>query len=313
MSVPAFQDLLLPTLEAIAKGQERPVAIREEVRRRQGLSEDDVAEKLPKSPQSVFVNRIAWCLVYLKQAGMIEKLGHGRYRVTDTGRAVLAKSPVYLQVADLKEIAGFSEWHKRGFQGSLPSRRLNHDSDQEAYHQDYDRTPSERVAGLQEEVDAALDVNLLDKLLTLTPVQFEARVLQVLRAMGYAAAPGATTEHTGRSGDAGFDGVIYQDALGMDVIYVQAKQYGRDRTVNRPDIQAFAGSLEGAGADKGVFITTAQFSAGAVQFAHRIAKRLVLIDGQKLTAYMRIYNIGTRTLHTIEIKDIDQNFFDDDF
>lgn len=170
-------------------------------------------------------------------------------------------------------------------------------------------TPREQLVNAVEEANAAVAAELLERIRERDPAFLEQMVLRLLTAMGYGGRAGAA-EHLGRSGDQGLDGVIRQDALGLDRVYVQAKRYGADHSVGRPEIQAFVGALHGAQADRGVFIATSRFTADAREYAERVPARIVLIDGIRLTELMVLHNVGVQEEETFVLKRVDEDFFD---
>jgi restriction system protein len=172
-------------------------------------------------------------------------------------------------------------------------------------------TPEEAIDGAEKEISGNLQSQLLERIFELSPTFFEQLVLELIVKMGYGGAKGAIAERTGGSGDEGFDGIVNEDPLGLDKIYLQAKRYGKDKTIGRPLLQQFAGALAGKGASKGVFITTSSFSSGAIEFAKQVPQRPILIDGEKLTKLMIQYGVGVRVERTVEIKRIDLDYFEE--
>lgn len=311
MAVPNFQSLFYPTLEAVAAGNQRPREIRTHIKEKLGLTDEDVKELLPAGRTRKFVNRVAWSLSYLKRAELIEAPERGQYVITETGQQALRDEPQELTIKHLRKYGQFADWYRpsaKSASGEMEEARSG--TAQGAVVQQ--QSPSERAEGLQQEANEAVEAELLDRLVSLTAEQFERRVLAVLSALGYSTSGEESSIHRGQSGDAGLDGEIKQDALGIDVIYIQAKKYAKNNTVGRPELQAFAGSLEAEGGNKGVFITTGKFTSDAIKYVEKVGKTIVLIDGKRLVQLMRQYDVGTITRMTVAIKDIDENFFQED-
>lgn len=172
-------------------------------------------------------------------------------------------------------------------------------------------TPEEAIQGAEEEITGNLQSQLLDRIFELSPSFFEQLVVDLIVAMGYGGSRGTVAQRLGKSGDEGIDGIVNEDPLGLDVVYLQAKRYAKDNTIGRPIIQQFAGALVGQGAAKGVFITTSSFSSGAIEFAEQVPQKIILIDGEKLAKLMIQYGVGVRIERTVEIKRIDLDYFEE--
>ncbi|AGZ43864.1 restriction endonuclease [Actinoplanes friuliensis] len=295
MSLPDYQKLMLPVLTVVGAAGEADVAgIREKVAGELGISEADRALTHPRGTR-IFDNRVHWAVTYLSQAKLLTRVGRGVVAITDRGKVLLDERPATI---DRKLLTRFEEF--RGFMDR--ARRKGADPEPTTATSE---TPKDRVESAIEEVNAALADDLLTRIRQREPLFFERLVLVLLKEMGYGA-----PEHLGRSGDEGVDGVIRQDALGLDLIYVQAKRYAENRTVGRPDIQAFVGALQGQQADRGVFITTSRFSNEARQFARHVAARVVLIDGLQLGDLLVTHNVGVQTEASFQLKRLDEDFFE---
>jgi len=264
------------------------------------LTPDDLRATIP-SGHSLLASRLHWAVTYLYQSGLIRRLRRGVVQITPRGLEVLAEHPDRVDVSVLVQFEEFIEFRSR-------SRRVGPAGP--AAEAAVEATPRETVAAAVEEANTAVAAEVLDRVRGRGAAFLEHLVLDVLTAMGYGGARGSA-EHTGRPGDEGLDGVIRQDVLGLDRIYVQAKCYAADRSVGRPEIQEFVGALHGAQADRGIFITTGAFTAGAKDYAERVAARLVLIDGHMLAELMVDHNIGVQDRETYVIKRIDEDFFED--
>jgi restriction system protein len=255
MAVPDFQSLMLPVLRRVADGDISAPELRDHVASELGLSEDELAERLPKGGQSVFANRVAWANVYLQRAGLIEKAGRGTYRISEEGRALLAQQPDRIDLRTLSRYPSYSDW-RRG----RPAAALSGLDSGAAIPSTQARTPEEDIAANYAFLSAALETDLLDRVRGMSPVFFENLIIDLLIAMGYGGGRAEMGQAIGRAGDGGIDGMIKEDALGLDIVYVQAKRYADGNTVGRSEVQSFAGSLDGVGATKGIFFGTSTFS-----------------------------------------------------
>lgn len=302
MSIPDFQALMRPVLEIHADGRDHERApLRKELAERFELSGDEQAELLPSGNQRVFDNRLGWALTYMTKAELLIRPRRGVTRITDRGRQVLQQHPDRVDRSVLNQFDEF-----RGFLS-----RPNTPTDEPATTRD-DDTPEEAIERAHEQLTAALAEAALEKVLDADPAFFEQLVVDVLLAMGYGGSKAEAGERLGRAGDEGLDGVIREDRLGLDAIYLQAKRWDPSRAVGRPDVQAFAGALQGARASKGVFITTSTFSQQAKDFASSINSRVVLIDGQQLARLMIEHGVGVAVRHTYQIKRLDEDYFTSD-
>jgi restriction system protein len=310
MSIPDYQTIMLPILEYLADGSTRRIVpeVTGHLADRYQLTPDDLALHIPSGP-STLANRAHWAVTYMAQAGLVTRPARGRVMVTDLGRATLTRNLVRVDNVYLSQFPGFVEFRLRTKQhheaevsvGGAPAQP--------------EQNPEELLFSTYEALRKAIEAAILDRLHSesLPWEFFEDLVVDLLVAMGF----GGNVEEAGhrvtkRSGDDGIDGVIDEDRLGLDAIYIQAKKYGPKTPVGRPALQAFAGSLEGQRAAKGVFITTSYFTSDAVDYVNRIARRIVLIDGKTLAHYMHEYGIGVRTTRTLDVKRIDDAYFEGD-
>lgn len=298
--VPTWEGFLVPALRVLSDGGVWPVReLRQRARQDMGLTEDQCAVRIP-SGEPMWTNRLGWALSYLSHAGAVERPARGRYVMTQTGWTLLRHHPEALTTSDLEALPGYS-WPDPGRKSSSTQQR--------ATLGDTLVDPTEQVYDGVRRLNDSVAQDLLERLHTQGPVFFEQAVLDLLVAMGYGGTQGAVTR-TRLSGDDGIDGIIDQDALGLSRIYVQAKCYDPRGTVSRPDVQGFAGALQGAQASQGVFITTASFSARAREYAERVASRIVLIDGARLASLMIRYGVGVQVRDTIRIVEVDEGFFE---
>jgi restriction system protein len=303
MTLPTYQDVMLPVLQAIATASAMPVQeVVSRIETHFRLSPTDREQLLPSGRQRTIVNRVYWCITYMVQAGLIERPGRGTVRITDRGREALALKPERIDVPFLLRYPEFQAFRER-------SNTRGGDGDAAVSS---DTTPEESLESTFQSIRAAVEEELLDRVLAAPPAFFEQLVIELLMKMGYGGGnPGEAGRRVGRSGDDGIDGVIDEDRLGLDAVYIQAKRWARDHPVRRPDLQAFAGSLEGQRASKGVFITTSRFTADATEYVDRITRRIRLIDGQTLARLMYDHGVGTRPVRTYELRRVDTGYFEE--
>ena len=308
MAVPDFQTVMRPLLATVADGVEhRMVDIRAALADYFQLTERDLSAELPSGRAKTFNNRVGWATTYLYRTGLLERPRRSTYRITERGTTVLESHPARV---DLKVLAEFEEFHE--------FRRAKSDARTSATppvavaepSTDSGHTPEEQIDSAYRSLRAALAADLLDRIHEQTPAFFEQLVLDVLRGMGYGGAHDGAVEKLGQSGDEGVDGVIREDELGLDLIYVQAKRW--KNPVGRPEIQKFFGALHGKRATKGVFITTSSFSSEAGTYAESVTPRVILIDGAYLTRLMIEYDVGVTVARTYRLKRIDLDYFVDD-
>ncbi len=300
MALPDYQSLFLPVLRVSADGQEHSMAeLREHVAVDLKLSPDDLAQKLPSGKQPAFTNRVAWAVVYLSKAQALDRVKRGVFKITKRGQELLA-----LNLPNLtnKNLAAYPEFV--AFQKGAHTQGGGN----EAEKPDKTETPEEQIAGASRLLRDALATDVLEAVRKGSPGFFEGLVIDLLEKMGYGGLVDQPGEVVGGPGDAGIDGMIREDKLGLDVIYVQAKRWAN--SVGRPQIQAFAGSLEGAKARKGVFITTSTFTQDARTYVKHIEKRIVLIDGRELADLMIDHNVGVSISQTYELKRLDSDYFE---
>lgn len=298
-SVPQFHRFFRPSLTVLADGQpHRAADLVTEVADQMGLSPEQRAEVIP-SGQGRVRNRVLWSLSYLSQAKAVERPARGTYKITERGRDLLAKQPNTISVDDLREYPEFREFQAR----SNPSTGgATTAPDSGAV------TPLEQISTAVALLEAATATDLVERLRD-QPFEFlEKVVLRLLVAMGYGG--DADVQHLGGPHDGGFDGVINQDALGLERVYVQAKRYGADNIVGRPAVQAFVGALHGMGAAGGVFITTSRFTPEALAFASTINPRVILIDGVRLGELLVKYRVGVQEREVFTIVETDEDFFE---
>ena len=304
MAVPDYQTLMLPVLRLAAAREQRVGTIADPIADEFGLSQEDREALLPSGGQRLLHNRIHWAKFYLIKAGLISSPARGTFVATDTGRQLLATNPDKINVALLMQYSSFREF--RSSEGRVTTDAPNVVIEPSLV------TPEEQIESAYQAAQATLRADLLDRIALSPPTFFEQLIIDLLTAMGYGGSRKNAALQLGRSGDGGVDGMINEDRLGLDRVYVQAKRYAQSNTVGRPEVQAFVGSLVGLGATKGVFVTTSTFSPQARDFVQHLSQRVILLDGQKLTDLMIEHGVGVRTSRVIEFKRVDEDFFSAD-
>jgi restriction system protein len=298
MSVPSFQTWFLPLLRRLEDGQIHGMTdLFQQLADDLGLSTEDRAEVLSSGKQTTYQNRIGWARTYLKKAGLLQSPSRGAVQITDRGRQVLAEQPAALNVTYLRKFPEFVEFHTAGVSTPAPSP----DSED-------NETPEDTLERVSQELRQALASELLERIKAAPPDLFERLVVDLLLKMGYGGSRRDAGEVLGKAGDGGIDGVIKEDRLGLDAIYVQAKRW--EGVVGRPVVQAFAGSLEGVRARKGVLITTSSFTTEAMTYVRNIEKKIVLLDGEALADLMIEHNLAVSTDVTYEVKKLDHDYFE---
>lgn len=300
MPIPQFQSLTLPSLK-YAAGKEIQTRELVEVLADQFRLSDDERAETTASGANRFADRVHWAITYLKKAGLVSRVGRGRYAITEQGEAVLKEPPERIDLQFLDQFDGMREFRhgKSREEGPEPDKAVSITSS----------TPEEEIDSALEELNDALRVELLERIQSMHPTAFERLIIDLMLGMGYGKA--GASRHLGRTADGGVDGVINEDALGLDTIYLQAKRYATGSAVGVEKIREFAGSLDERGATKGVFVTTSHFAAPAKQYAQRSPKHLVLLDGEKLTDLLIQFGVAVRTYRKIELRKIDDDYFDD--
>ncbi len=302
--IPDYQSCMRPALSHLADGQlHRSREVKDALADLFGLTEAERAELLPSGRQRVIDNRVGWALTYLSQAGLVDRPARGQVQITPSGQEVLAGHAERIDLKVLEQFPSYLEFRDRTREAKPASGDPSVERAAAAV------SPEDLLATAVAENKAALEGELLKRALALDPRGFELLVLRLLAAMGYGKS--GAVEHSGQSGDGGIDGIISQDPLGLDRIYLQAKQYATDRTVGRPTLQAFAGALMSAQGDRGVFLTTASFTRDAVEEAKRVNLRIELIDGKRLAELMLRHGVGVQAKTSVTLYDLDEDFFEE--
>ena len=307
MAVPDYQSVMLPLLRfAAKKGTETSTSEAVEALAKElGLTEDDLKEMLPSGIQSTFVNRVGWASTYMKKAGLLETTRRGFYQITERGKDLLKKQPKTINVKLLKQYPEFLE-----FQQLKGTRSGDKVPDFKGTSDVSTATPSEALEAAYENLRDELADELLARLKTISPAFFERVVVELLVKMGYGGSRADAGKAIGRSGDGGIDGIIKEDKLGLDVVYIQAKRWDNN-PVGRPDVMQFAGALQAQRANKGIFITTSRFTDDARNYVSQIGSKIVLIDGEQLTGLMIEHDVGVSTVSMYPVKKVDSDYFEE--
>ncbi|MBR7890134.1 restriction endonuclease [Marinomonas sp. A79] len=303
MAIPDYQTLMLPFLRLLADGAEHQLPeVTESLSLEFQLTEEERNELLPSGNQAIMRNRVGWARAYLKKALLLDAPRRGVFQITDRGREVLADAPEKITARYLRRFEEFCEFQNSASSSEEISTPQNTDEN---------RTPTEAIEVAFNTLNNDLATEVLDSIKKQTPQFFEQLVVQLMQAMGY----GGWSKESGRAtqftSDGGIDGIINEDPLGLETIYLQAKRYS-DNAIGRPDIQAFVGALEMRRARKGVFITTSRFSKEALEYISMIEKKVVLIDGKQLADLMIKHNLGVTVKQTYQVKDLDTDYFIED-
>ncbi|NJO34812.1 MAG: restriction endonuclease [Rhodospirillales bacterium] len=309
MAVPDFQTLMLPVLRLAAASETRVAECATRIADEFHMSEADIAELLPSGKQTRLKNRLNWAKSYLGQAGLIETTKRGYFRATQAGREVLQSGVAKIDRNFLERFPGYLEFKERSGQNEEEEPHAPNIASQAQVP----KTPEERIDAAALEIESQLRTQLLEQILDASPALFEKTIVNLLIAMGYGGDRQEAGRRIGGTGDGGVDGVIDQDSLGLDMIYLQAKRYKPENAIGESQIREFSGALLGKGASKGVFVTTSRFSDAARRFAEAMRQqRLVLIDGEELTRLMVKHNVAVRTERAVELKKIDLDYFDEE-
>jgi len=296
MSIPDFQKIMLPLLKFATDNKEHSTqSAYDYISKYFSLNESEKKELLPSGTQTTIENRVGWAKAYLTKAGLLEKTRRSYFKISDAGLKVLLENPKEINIHYLEKFPEFVEFRKVKKEYATPDTKE-------------DLTPRENLEKSFLTIKKNLSIELLKIVKELSPKFFENLVIDLLLKMGYGGSRKDAAEAIGSIGDEGIDGIIKEDKLGLEIIYIQAKKWSSG-TVSRPDIQKFVGALEGKRAKKGIFITTSNYSDGAKAYVKNIGTKVVLIDGEQLSNYMVDYEIGVSKEITYDIKKIDTDYF----
>ena len=304
MPIPDYQSLMIHVLSASADGEVRVGEVVDRLADQLGVTPEDRSELLPSGKQTVFANRVHWAKTYLNKAGLIEPTRRGHFRITPRGQQVMASHPRRIDNTFLNKFAEFRQFKERSALDAAS------DDDSLAVTLSAHETPDEAMRVAHRQIETSLAQDLLDRIYAAPPAFFERLIVTLLLRMGYGGSARDAGRALGRSGDDGVDGVIDQDTLGLDRVYIQAKRYSGGNNIGSGAIRDFFGSLDRHKAAKGLFVTTSAFSPSARETAEFLSKRIVLIDGQQLAKLMIRYDVGCRVEEILHIKKLDEEFFE---
>ncbi|NRP86933.1 Mrr restriction system protein [Ensifer adhaerens] len=316
MAIPDYETLMLPVLRLFAEGKPNVAACVPVLQRQFGISDEEAAQLIPSGRVTILQSRAHWARTYLSKAGLLVSPKRNQHVITEGGRRVLATNPERIDNETLSQFPNFTAWIEQSRQtdhNELPAA----DGIAPVLNQvpidvapiDERQTPEDAMEAASGLLDAALRDDLLSLLYQLPPRRFERVILDLLVAMGYGGGDDANSLMTKATGDGGIDGIIHEDALGLDAVYVQAKRYAPDNRIGRPDLQRFIGSLNGESASKGVFVTTSDFSRDAHEYLQKVQQRVVLINGQRLARLMIQHGVGVRVRQTYKVQGVDEDYF----
>lgn len=303
MAIPDYQSFMRPILELASDGKEHSIReLLEPLSVKFHLSMEDQKVLLPTGKQTIFENRVGWAKTYLKQAGLLEVIRRGEFRISPRGQEVLLKAPERIDAEYLLQFKEFVDFRQR-------KRTEETDRPNDLGDINNPLTPEESVETAFKQYRQELEADLLQTLKSCSPSMFERIVVDVLVRMGYGGNRQDAGQAIGRSGDGGIDGLIKEDRLGLDTIYIQAKKW--EGTVSRPEVQKFAGALQGMRAKKGIFISTSSFTKEANEYVSHLESKIILIDGVTLAKFMVDFNVGVSLITTYETKKIDLDYFEE--
>ncbi len=305
MPVPSYEDLM-PLVLVRAKTEQRVKDAVSEIADELFLTDEERDEKIPSGQTTLISSRVAWAVTYLVQAGLLERPKRGHFLITDRGRLVLENDLQKLNLAYLKRIPAFVDFMTR-----KGTNRVTSDAPLISEASQSEKTPEEIIGSAYKELETDLKEQVLDRIMQNSPAFFEHLVVRLLSSLGYGRSD-TLAEVLGKVGDGGIDGIIHQDKLGLDVVYVQAKRYAPENAVSRPELQAFVGTLAGVSAHKGVFVTTSRFSPNALEYLKTVNARVITIDGHRLVDLMIEGGVGVRIRKVFELHRIDEDFFLED-
>ena len=307
MAIPDYQACMLPFLRFLGDGKEHSLREAEEsLGEHFKLSDAERAELLPSGQQGIFRNRIGWARTYLKKACLIEAPRRGVFKITDRGLKILSTNPIRIDGKFLEQFTEFVEFRDI----SKTTNGITTVSEPAVALTAATTTPEESIELAYQGLREQLAQELLSVILSCSPTFFEQLVVDLLVKMGYGGSRRDAGDRIGQTGDGGVDGIIKEDRLGLDAIFIQAKPW--QGSVGRPEIQKFVGALQGQRARKGVFITTSTYTADAIDYASRIDTKVVLIDGKALCALMIDFDVGVSVSASYVVKRVDSDYFEED-
>ena len=299
MAIPDYQACMLPLLEITSDGEVHSLKDTvNQISNKFELSEEERKTLLPSGTQYIIANRVGWARSYLKKAGLIKDPKRGHFQITDEGKTLLSTNPEQINNKTLLQYESFKEFYNKS------NKKSEDESSEEVPSYS---TPQEALEYGYQKLTESLSDDLLDSIKSCSPEFFEKIVIELLVSMGYGGSLREAAQVVGKSGDEGIDGIIKEDKLGLDIIYIQAKRWSG--IVGRPEIQKFAGALLGKKARKGIFVTTSGYTKEALNYASNLEAKIILIDGKQLASMMIENDLGVSTLDTYKIKRIDSDYF----
>lgn len=305
MPIPDFQSLMLPLLRLFGDGHINVAQCLPPLQKEFSISDEEAAELNPSGTMTTFANRTHWARTYLSKAGLLSSPSRNKHIITDDGRKLIASGVTRIDMKTLEQFKKYTDWREK----DDTAREVSEEGAKTAGLDQPKETPEERIEQDHRTIENAVVEELLSSMVTLTTQKFEQLIVDLLLAMGYGGGDRAMGERLGKSGDGGIDGIINEDALGLDAVYIQAKRYAPDSKVGRPALQAFVGSLTGEGANKGVFVTTSDFSKEAKDYLNKVQHRIVLINGNRLARLMIQHEVGVRARKTYVLRSVDEDYF----
>lgn len=297
---------MLPVLKLIANDHETIPSCIAPLAEQFDLTQEEIDELLPSGKQTVLANRAHWARNYMSQAGLVEPIKRGHYRLTPRGEDTLRSNLAKIDIDYLSQFRSFQDFRNRS---SSDAGAESKNSPSTPAEQNTADTPQEQIERAIHAHNLALNSDVIEAVLSLSPARFERLVVDLLLAMGYGGGELERGLQTSLSNDGGIDGIINEDALGLDAVYVQAKRYAPDAKVGRPALNAFVGSLTGESATKGVFVTTSDFSKDAIEYVSRVQQRIVLINGQRLAHLLIEHEVGVRARKAYVLRSVDEDYF----
>jgi restriction system protein len=308
MTIPDFQTAMLPVLRAFANGAQNVSDVLGPLTAEFALTPEEVAEMIPSGRMTMLQSRAHWARTYLSKAGLLTSPARNRHMITAAGQKLLASGLQRIDMKTLEQFDAYRQWRALEI-GSGDVADLTEQNTVQHEIAVGVQTPDERMDHDFNTIERALVDDLLSALTSMSPARFEDLIVDLLLAMGYGGGDRSMGQSIGKSGDGGIDGIINEDKLGLDAVYIQAKRYAPDSKVGRPALQAFVGSLTGEGANKGVFVTTSDFSKEARDYVERVQHRIVLINGTRLARLMIQHEVGARARKTYTLRSVDEDYF----
>lgn len=300
MAIPDYQTIMLPLLQLAADTEEHSMRQTvEKLGNQFQLTEEERKEPLPSGQQATFTNRVGWAITYMKKAMLLEATRKAHFKITERGIELLAKNPPQINVKLLGQYPEFVAFKTKTTDDKIKPPIIPVEIE--------DQTPEETIETAYTRIRSDLASDLLQQIMDCSPAFFERLVVDLLVKMGYGGSRKDAGQAVGKSSDGGIDGIIKEDRLGLDVIYIQAKRW--EGVVGRPEIQKFVGALQGQSASKGIFITTSSFSKEASEYTGKISSKVILMGGETLANLMIDFNVGVSAAKTYEIKRVDSDYF----